>query len=251
VGATLIERSARRFALTDAGLTLVDEGQRLVNHADAVVENVVGASRGERGRVRLALLASCSLGVVGRALQVFRAEYPDVSVELLDDPPDAIAAVGAGILDGAMLRGPVDYPGIVAEVLVEEPLIAVVWASHPLARDERVAVRSLHSERFVLFKRSSSPPLYDTVIATCHGAGFVPHVIQEAAEWQTLAALVVCGTGITLVPRSAREVAHAELRYLDLEDAPETVSLVFARRLTGNRMMTDHLLHRLRAAASS
>ncbi len=250
LGVVLIERSARQFTLTAAGQALVTEGRRLVDHAAATVENVRRAARGERGRLRLALLASCSLGVVGRALQMLQAEYPDVSVELLDDPPDALAGVAAGILDAALLRGPVAYPAVVADLVAEEPLIAVLPAGHPLAARPRVALGELRTERFVMFKRSASPPLYDAIIATCHAAGFAPHVAQEAGEWQTIASLVVSGIGIALAPQSAREIAHTAVRYLALEDVPGTVSLMLARAGTGAPVTTGHLLRLLRSAAA-
>lgn len=81
-------------------------------------------------------------------------------------------------------------------------------------------------------------------------AGFVPAVAQEAAEWQTLASLVVCGIGIALVPRSAREIAHLDLRYLDLEAPVGKVNLMLARAETGSTRVVDQVVHHLRAAAT-
>jgi DNA-binding transcriptional LysR family regulator len=251
LGVVLLDRSGRPFSLTAAGRALVADGRRLLTHAAATVENARRAARGERGGLRLALLASCSLGVVGRALRRLQAEYPDVSVELLDDPPDALAGVAGGILDAALLRGPVAYPGVVAELVAEEPLIAVLPAGHPLGANKSVAVDKLSGERFVMFRRSSAPPLYDAVIATCHRAGFAPEVAQEAGEWQTVASLVVSGIGIALVPRSAMEIAHSAVRYVPLREPAGTVSLVLARAGTGAPATTDHLLRLLRVAASA
>lgn len=68
-------------------------------------------------------------------------------------PAAHCAAIRAGELDLALVRGPVRGPGLRTVELWREPLHAVLPASHPAA---------------------AAPALHDTVLAACHDAGFVP-----------------------------------------------------------------------------
>jgi DNA-binding transcriptional LysR family regulator len=82
----------------------------------------------------------------------------------------------------------------------------------------RLALGDLAAEPFVLFPRPVAPGLYDDVIARCRTAGFSPRVVQEAAGWHTLAALVGAGVGVTFVPRSLTTFQRPEVAYRPVRD---------------------------------
>ncbi len=71
---------------------------------------------------------------------------------------------------------------------------------HRLARHARLRLEQLAGEPWLLFPRHYGPGMHDLIVAACAAAGFVPEVVQEARQMQTIAGLVAGGIGVALVP---------------------------------------------------
>ena len=92
---TLLHRTSRRFALTDAGRTLAGRAAHMLAEAEGAVSEALDMSVTPRGLVRLAAPMSFGMGYVAPALPDFLARHPDVSVDLhLSD--EVIDLVGGG-----------------------------------------------------------------------------------------------------------------------------------------------------------
>ena len=104
------------------------------------------------------------------------------------------------------MRAPFTANNLVIQPIHSEFFVAVLPASHTLARREAVTPRELAISPFILFPRAVSPGLHDTIIGLCIADGFSPIIIQEANAWLTVVGLVESGLGITIAPASASRV---------------------------------------------
>ncbi|WP_428155088.1 LysR family transcriptional regulator [Brevundimonas sp.] len=92
---TLLHRTSRRFALTDAGRTLAARAAHMLAEAEGAVSEALDMSVTPRGLVRLAAPMSFGMAYVAPALPEFLATHPDVSIDLhLSD--EVIDLVGGG-----------------------------------------------------------------------------------------------------------------------------------------------------------
>jgi DNA-binding transcriptional LysR family regulator len=95
LGATLLHRTSRRFALTDAGRTLAARAAQMVAEAEAAEGEALDQAVAPRGLVRMAAPMSFGMAYVAPALPEFLATHPDVSIDLhLSD--EVIDLVGGG-----------------------------------------------------------------------------------------------------------------------------------------------------------
>jgi len=95
LGATLLHRTSRRFALTDAGRTLAARAAQMVAEAEAAEGEALAQAVAPRGLVRMAAPMSFGMAYVAPALPEFLATHPDVSIDLhLSD--EVIDLVGGG-----------------------------------------------------------------------------------------------------------------------------------------------------------
>jgi len=86
LGVRLVNRSSRRFALTDAGRQLAERAAHLLAAGEAAEDAVLAQATVPRGLVRLAAPMSFGLLHIAPLLPEFLATYPEVSVDLhLDD----------------------------------------------------------------------------------------------------------------------------------------------------------------------
>jgi len=82
LGSRLLNRTSRRFALTDAGHALAGRAARLLSDAEAAQDALLAQSAAPRGLVRLAAPMSFGVSEVAPVLADFLAQYPAVSVDL-------------------------------------------------------------------------------------------------------------------------------------------------------------------------
>jgi DNA-binding transcriptional LysR family regulator len=186
LGVDLFVRTTREVRLTDAGRAFLDGARRTLADADRAAEDAKRAAAGELGRLRIAFSWSArfeTLPALGRA---FRATHPDVEV-LAQEMWNAR-------MPSAFRNGSIDIalslcPEIAAELEVapirQEGLVALLPASHPLAREEAIPLAELADEEFIVFPREIAPRLYDAFVAIYRRAGFEPRVRTESfhAGW--------------------------------------------------------------------
>lgn len=95
LGTTLMHRTSRRFALTEAGRLLAQRAAQMTADAEAAECEAMDQALLPRGIVRLAAPMSFGKAFVAPALPDFLSQYPDVSIDLhLSD--QLIDLVGGG-----------------------------------------------------------------------------------------------------------------------------------------------------------
>jgi DNA-binding transcriptional LysR family regulator len=226
LGADLFQRSSHEVTLTEAGRVLLEGARRTLAEADRAVTAARRAGTGELGSLRVAFSWSArfhTLPALGRAL---REQHPDLEL-LTEEMFNArmTAALRSGAIDVAIALCPEIAGDLAYEQIRTEQVVALLAADHPLAREHRVALRSLAQEAFVLFPRELAPRLYDTLVGVCRRAGFEPTLRKESFhtgwELRTLADV----PGIALVPQSvARDLPAGvvALRLIEPNERLET-----------------------------
>jgi DNA-binding transcriptional LysR family regulator len=222
LGATLFERSARGVELTDVGAVLLREARPVLARSERAVEAVRRAARGEQGELRVGFLGSVANYFMPPVVRAFRERHPGVTLHAEDL---TIAALVAGLREGSLDAG-LSRPPLVedleSEVVLREPVAAVLPAGHRLADRTGLTLADLADEPWVLTPRASWPPWHRKYDADFARAGFRPRVVQRGTTPQGLLALVAAGVGVTRLPlssQSLRDGGVAFVPFTDHEDA--------------------------------
>lgn len=220
LGVALLDRSRRAVALTDAGALMLAEARSLLGTLDQTVELVRRTAAGEVGRLAIGFVPSASNVALPPLLRRFRSIAPDVAVHLREmAPDDLVRALHEERIDVAFLYLPFDDPSLEHRVVSREAFVAALPEDHRLAGAEKVAMRQLRDEPFVLPARHGMPGLHARVLELCRRAGFTPLAVQEDV-WlvQTIVGLVGAGLGVALVPASVQALARRGVVYRPLRD---------------------------------
>ncbi|HVS77009.1 MAG TPA: LysR family transcriptional regulator [Steroidobacteraceae bacterium] len=253
LGVTLLDRSAYRIELTDAGRIFAAEAARILGDARSAVQAARRAAAGATGRVRVGFTESASFNsLVTSTLRSYRSDHPAVEVSLEEHPStELIVALRQGRIDAAFVRPPLPAErGLTLELLEKEPLVAAVPSGHPLAGRREVDLGALASETFILYPRAVRPGLADTVVAACEAAGFSPRVGQYAPQLSSTINLVAASLGISIVPDSMRCLQAGAVTYLPLRGEPLHALLGVAYRADESSTVVSNFIDAARRGRS-
>ncbi len=236
-------------ALTLAGEILVDAARRLLRDLDDTVIAARRAARGEVGPLTVGFASTVLFTRLPGAIRTYQARFPDVELRLREmHSAQQLEALGAGLLDVAILRECPDDEALASRVLVREPFVAVLRRGHPAAAARATAVAALRDEPFVMIPRNIAPGLHDRIVGLCRAAGFAPRVMHEVREWQSISALVAAGFGVSIAPAGLRTVRAPGVAYRPLDGASERTLLAAVWRRDRVSPRVDALVGELSAA---
>ncbi|WP_038055240.1 LysR family transcriptional regulator [Thermus amyloliquefaciens] len=226
LGVRLLER--RPFRLTPAGEVLVREGPRLLEEVEALKARVRGAQPGN-------LLGELRFGVPENLLPDLMPLLDHLRrglgqpVEILEmHTPEQVKALKEGRLDYGLAGLRVEDPAIGQEPLLRVPIVVALPEGHPLASRERVPLKALKEEPFLLLPKETLPPLYEAFMEVFRRAGFAPRVVREVARFSQAVSLVAAGVGVYLTLAPYRVFPHPGVVLKPLEEgAALQVSLIY------------------------
>src|SRR5512132_1183443 len=158
LGATLFERSSRGVTLTDVGAVLLREARPVLARAERAAEAVRRAAHGEQGELRVGFLSTVANYFMPPVVRAFRERHPGVTLHTEDLTIAALAAgLREGTLDAGLSRPPL-VDDLATEVVLREPVAAVLPEGHRLAGRAELTLADLADEPWVLTPRSSWPP---------------------------------------------------------------------------------------------
>jgi DNA-binding transcriptional LysR family regulator len=231
LGVKLFERTKRRVQLTEAGIRFVEAARNVLDQVDRAAKVVARRGKGDLGHLSIGMV--WERAVMIESLRILGGRYPGVHVSLHRLPESQqIQGLMAGRLDVAFMIGTSPRDAALAyETLAWEPLIVAVPVAHHLASVDRVPLRALATESYIMFKRDRNPGLYDEIIAVCRNAGFSLKTNHEVDSVSGGLALVAAGVGVALVPTAAEDMHHDGVVFRHLEGRlPKMESVVVYRR---------------------
>lgn len=197
--ATLVDRSARGFALTPAGEEIRRRAEALL--ADA--RDLVRAASTNRplleGAYHLGLIPTIGPFLLPGAMPRIERRFPELKLFLREDlTANLVELLRADHLDMAVLALPVETEGLDCAVFAQDPFVFACRHDHPLAARAAIETEELRDEPLLLLEDGHC--LRDHALSACRlvarGEGSF-----AATSLFTLVQMVRSGLGVTLLPR--------------------------------------------------
>jgi DNA-binding transcriptional LysR family regulator len=218
LGEPLLDRAPAGVTPTAMGAALLDEARAAVA-AIGRIRETVAAHRGLlQGRVNVGVIGSGLPPELPDLLASFARAHPGVEVSLSEGRGgERLDALLDGRSDLAIVGIVGDPPpGIAAEPLSDEPLVAAVGPDDPLAGRSHVHLRELVDRPIIALPPGTG--LRAGIDAALAAAGIAPRIAYEAGTPAMLGELAVRGLGVALVPASVVPFVDG-LVAIDLEPA--------------------------------
>ena len=214
LGFELFNRTKRSISLTPAGQAFLVEVNQIFQQLDRAIDIGRKTSRGELGQISIGFVGSATYNILPVMLQQFRDRYPHVQIELHELTTDRqLIWLREGRIDLGLIRPPIIGLDFASQIIFQESFVVVLPIDHHLAKLDKIELRLLATEPFILFPRQLAPGLYDPIIAICQAAGFSPQVVQECIQMQTIVSLVSANMGVSILPESIQEAQRQGVVY--------------------------------------
>ena len=211
LGEPLFDRSSREGVLTDAGQTLKEYAEKLVNLRADAQEALVELRQLQNGKLSIAANEFTALYLLP-VLTEFRRLHPMIKVtvqrSLGSHIPDDLLRHTVEM--GVLTYDPQD-PRLRSIVVYQDELTFVVPPTHPLASGKQISIRQLGAEVFVAHIVNS--PYREKVIEAFRRYKTPLHMDVELPTLQAITRFVSMGNGVALVPEISvqSELARGEL----------------------------------------
>ncbi|WP_344108209.1 LysR family transcriptional regulator [Nocardiopsis rhodophaea] len=202
VGTPLFTRVGRRLRLTEAGEVLSGHAEGILDAMSAAQEQMTAIARLRSGHVRVAAFPSASATLVPQTTARVMAEHPGIRIELLEaEPPDSLDMLVRGECDITLAFGYDETPAppeeLVEVPLLDDPLVVLLPAGHPLTEEGSVELRALAGERWIAGCRRCRGHFAQA----CRAVGFTPDIAFTTDDNLAVQSLVASGVGVALMPQ--------------------------------------------------
>ncbi|HTF82371.1 MAG TPA: LysR family transcriptional regulator [Cytophagales bacterium] len=243
LNAQLFKRNNKRVVLTDAGRYFEKEARKLLNSLDEIKIKTRKIAENVSGEFRIAYISSTFSGDISKLLQHLTGLYPYVNFKLYEVPTQKqVLALEHGKLDLGILRAPLYSPKITSKLWFKDTY-ALVYNKEMLLLHDEGDIKQLKNEAFVFFNKDYAPEYYNSLLEICAVYGFVPNVVHEANNVNSIIQLVRNGIGVSIVPsKISRSHSYPEIGYIDLNAANLYSEVLLATPVDENSPVTQSAL---------
>lgn len=236
LGVTLIDRSVRPLALTDAGSTVLREGREIVQRYDALTQKL-GKAKGEvRGEVIVDAIYSAGIDLLVNLKDEFEKANPSVKVRVEYKRPEQVhERVRNGECDMGIVSYPQRWKDVCVIPLRDERMSVICSPRHELASHGNITAGELSEYSMVTFE--SGLPVGRAIRRYLKEHGASPKLTNVFDNIDTIKHAVAVTDDLTILPTRTvqREVEIGSLVSVPLEPALDRpMGVITAKRTRSN-----------------
>ena len=215
VGMPLFEQVGKKIYLTEVGQELLQASKGISEHL-ANFEMIAANMKGlKKGKLRLAVVTTAKY-FAPRLLGSFCQIYPGVEVSLIVTNRERLLERVANNLDDLYILGqPPDDANVVAEAFLENSLVVIAPADHPLAKVRNIPPAKLANEPFLLREVGSGTRM--AVERLFENLGIKINMRMELGSNEAIKQSVIGGLGISVLSRHTLELDLPSKQFVMLD----------------------------------
>ena len=220
VGMPLFDQIGKRLYLTQAGEELVKTCRTIFEHLDQFEMTVADLNGLKQGRLRLAVITTAKY-FVPRLLGPFCHRYPGIDISLQVTNHEHILNRMSDNLDDLYVMSQLpDHLDITSQRIIENPLVVIAPANHPLANEKNISLESMGNEPFIMREPGSGTRKAVQELFEEHK---IPLKVQlDLGSNEAIKQAIAGGLGISILSLHtlALEGTSSQLTILDVEKFP-------------------------------
>ncbi|GAB7387616.1 LysR family transcriptional regulator [Bacillaceae bacterium] len=199
LGVRLFERGKNSVHLTYAGERFVEKAAKILDMTEELKKEMMDVADMRKGKLIIGSLPITGSHLLPLVLPVFKERYPGIDIVLVEETTLNLESLTArGETDLTLLTLPIQEANLEWVPVIDEEICLAVPPEHPLADEKAVPLSKLKNDPFISLKKGQG--FRHIVLQLCELAGFVPNIVFESSNIETVQSLVAAGMGVALVP---------------------------------------------------
>ncbi len=245
LGVQLIERTNKRFLLTDIGKQITEHAKDILYRVDTMRTIAKLAKDPYSGELHLGVIPTLSPYLLPHIIPGLTRLFPQLKMYLHEDQTEnLIRKLKHGQLDAAVFGLPLLEEDFIASPLFEEELLLAISFQHPFSK--RKSIKQTHLSNKILLLLEDGHCLRDQVLSLCHVANASADKSFQATSLETLRHMIASNAGITLIPKLACR-KNDGVCYLPFNSSKPTRLLgMIWRRSTAKKILLEQMVIQIR-----
>jgi len=197
LGLALFQRTQKAMLPTEVGRTLVNHAQRILGDIAELEDHLEQYSRGDSGRLRLAIDRVHLTDWLPEFLQRFRQRFPQIDVQV-KQVPDLLDSLQSHDCDIAIVGEARPGASVAYQPLNHDEIVAILPPDHALAGRSWLEPNDLSGADLLYHFELEQSLLYRRYL---HPQGISLGSLQHIQDIPAIVALVRAGAGLSLLPR--------------------------------------------------
>lgn len=230
LGVQIFERNRQRVLVTKAGQGVLTHARRILVDLDDLLTTVAATAEPFAGTLRVAVIPTIAPYLLPFVTPAIAERWPKLRLALVEEKTeDLLASLRAGTIDAGLLALVDGMEDLAHANVIEDPFVAAVPRTHPLAKKKSIALSDLDEEAVLLLEDGHC--LRTQALALCKRAGATETDLR-ATSLATLVQMVSAGIGVTLLPTIAVDVENrrGQLAIRPLAGRPQGRTICLAWR---------------------
>ncbi len=208
----LFTRDTRRVVeLTDAGRAFVEEARSALFHTERALHLAHAADNGSNSVLTIGHSPFANHDWISAMLAIRLPLYPRLGIRLMTQfAMESVQSVLVGEVNLALVTAPPQDSRITAVPFAPAQLYAALPETHPAAHKERLVLRDLAKDKWILFPKRVHPLLYEAVMDTARRESIAPKHAHNVIAPQEAVDLVSDHVGIAIVAQPTARGFHAD-----------------------------------------
>lgn len=206
LGCVLIERGSRQVHLTEAGRTLYNYANTLLEISRIAKEEVQYSADHNNGTIRVGIISSVVCSSAMKPIAEFSRLYPNMVFEIIEgNTYELLKKLGSNTIHCALIRSPYSADNVTSITLGCDRLTAVGKADLFDDGKPEVSLKELSSKNIILYRR------WEHIIRALFEENNLDihcRIINDDAR--TTIRFAESGLGIGIIPESAIDLIHGE-----------------------------------------
>ena len=204
LGFSLFVRDGKRVKdLTDAGRVFVEHARLSVLHNRRAIQLARAAHDGAEHFLHIGHSPCADRSWISTMLAIRLPLYPKLKIRLSSEfTPELIGAVLANALDLALVTAPPTDEQITAVPFARTPLYAALPETHPAAHKQRLTLRDLAHNPWVLFQPRVNPAIHHAIWTLAEREAILPRHVHDVLTPQEALDRIAEDVGVVFLPKA-------------------------------------------------
>lgn len=228
IGFQLIDRTTKGFTLTEAGHSLLQDSNKLLNEFSLAIEKCQSIARNYHGYLTIGIIGWNENVYLRKLLGVFKQHYPNINVQLKRVFLKTIEEDIKNREYDCTLTMPYDLTdkkGIGTVNIVRCPAYALVSKLNALSMKSSISRKELASENCIIFESFGMEKSKEHLLSFFKSEGLTPNEIRSVSDRQIMDILLSMNEGIAIAPEMCEGVPELDIIKLPIEGAPHLIDL--------------------------